>query len=160
MPLRCGSKERLTREINTWDHRAEQLKLQEQAGQSGARLNSREARRRADHLQARLKNRLEALTREAQLSPLPPVVQGGALVVPRGLLRQCQGAATLSVTRNEILYSLNRPEDYILGIVEFLDGGEHRVRYVREPFQREPDFGATSVNYDFAQLLARGEAPR
>ena len=70
------------------------------------------------------------------------------------------GAATLAVTRNEILYSLNRPEDYILGIVEFLDGGEHRVRYVREPFQREPDFGATSVNYDFAQLLARGEAPR
>ena len=123
-----------------------------------------EARRRADHLQARLKNRLEALTREAQLSPLPPVVLGGALVVPRGLLRQCQGAApapavstadtqaaaTLSVTRNEILYSLNRPEDYIPGIVEFLDGGEHRVRYVRAPFQREPDFGATSVNYDFA----------
>ena len=60
------------------------------------------------------------------------------------------------MTRNEILYSLNKPEDYILGIVEFLDGGEHRVRYVREPFQRKPDFGATSVNYDFAQLLARG----
>ena len=40
-----------------------------------------------------------------------------------------------------------------------LNGGEHRVRYVREPFQREPDFGATSVNYDFAQLLARGQAP-
>ena len=65
-------KERLTREINTWDHRAEQLKLQEQAGQSGARLNSLEARRRADHLQARLRKRLEELTREAQLSPLPP----------------------------------------------------------------------------------------
>ena len=46
-----------------------------------------------EDLQARLKNRLEALTREAQLSPLPPVVQGGALVVPRGLLQQCQGAA-------------------------------------------------------------------
>ena len=27
---------------------------------------------------------------------------------------------------------------------------------IREPFQREPDFGATGVNYDFAQLLARG----
>ena len=69
------------------------------------------------------------------------------------------GAATLSVTRNEVLYSLNRPEDYILGIVEFLDGGEHRMRYVREPFQREPDFGTTSVHYDFAELLARAEAP-
>ena len=158
MPLRYGSKERLTKEINTWDHRAEQLKLQEQGGQSGARLNSREARRRADHLQARFKNRLETLTREAQLSPLPPVVQGAA-PAPAVSTADTQAAATLSVTRNEILYSLNRPEDYILGIVEFLDDGEHRVRYVREPFQREPDFGATSVNYDFAQLLARGEAP-
>ena len=72
---------------------------------------------------------------------------------------QVSGAATLSVTRNEILYSLNKPEDYILGIVEFLDGGAHRVHYVREPFQREPDFGVTSVNYDFAELLARAEAP-
>ena len=30
-----------------------------------------------------------------------------------------------------------------------------RVRYLRRPFRREPDFGATSVNYDFADLLAR-----
>lgn len=73
--------------------------------------------------------------------------------------RRVSGAATLSVTRNENLYSLNKPEDYILGIVEFLDGGEHRAHYVREPFRREPDFGVTSVNYDFAELLARGEAP-
>ena len=35
----------------------------------------------------------------------------------------------------------------------------HRVHYVRQPFQREPDFGVTSVNYDFAELLARAEAP-
>jgi hypothetical protein len=30
-----------------------------------------------------------------------------------------------------------------------------RVHYVRRPFQREPDFGVTSVNYDFAELLAK-----
>lgn len=30
----------------------------------------------------------------------------------------------------------------------------------RRPFQREPDFGVTSVNYNFAELLARAEAPR
>jgi hypothetical protein len=69
------------------------------------------------------------------------------------------GAATVTVTKNEILYSLNKPDDFILGIVEF--GGEaHRVHYVRRPFQREPDFGVTSVNYNFAELLARAEAPR
>ena len=37
--------------------------------------------------------------------------------------------------------------------------GTHRVHYVRRPFQREPDFGVTSVNYDFPELLARAEQP-
>ncbi|PIU31085.1 MAG: RNA helicase, partial [Syntrophobacteraceae bacterium CG07_land_8_20_14_0_80_61_8] len=67
------------------------------------------------------------------------------------------GATTITVTRNEILYSLNKPDDFILAIVEFLDGDNHRVYYLRRPFQREPDFGVTSVNYDFADLLARAE---
>jgi hypothetical protein len=69
------------------------------------------------------------------------------------------GVATITVTKNEILYSLNKPEDFILAIVEFLPGDMHRVHYVRRPFQREPDFGVTSVNYDFAELLARADQP-
>ena len=47
-------KDRLTKEITYWDHRAEQLKLQEQAGKPNAKLNSGEARKRADELQGRL----------------------------------------------------------------------------------------------------------
>ena len=214
-------KDRLTKEISYWDHRAEQLKLQEQAGTSGARLNSDEARKRADALQARLHKRLQELQLEAQISPLPPVVLGGLLVVPQGLVDamvgrrspvdtqasaararaivmeverglgfhptdrefeklgydiesrvpstgrlrfievkgRVRGAATITVTKNEILYSLNKPDDFILAIVEFLDNARHRVRYLRRPFQREPDFGVTSVNYDFAELLARAAAP-
>ena len=66
---------------------------------------------------------------------------------------------TVTVTKNEILYSLNKPDDFILAIVEFLDEDAHRVHYVRQPFQREPDFGVTSVNYDFGELLARAEHP-
>ena len=68
-------------------------------------------------------------------------------------------AATITVTKNEILYSLNKPEDFILAIVEFRDDGSHGVHYLRRPFRREPDFGVTSVNYDFGELLARAEAP-
>ena len=41
-------KDRLTKEINYWDFRAEQLKQQERAGKANARLNSGEARKRAD----------------------------------------------------------------------------------------------------------------
>jgi len=219
--------DRLTKEISYWDHRAEQLKLQEQAGKPNARLNSDEARKRADALQARLHKRMEELKLEKQISPLPPVVVGGVLVVPAGLLAvmkgraesvsptsvvdtqasaararaivmqverdlgyvptdreaeklgydiesrvpgtgrlrfievkgRVSGAATITVTKNEILYSLNKPDDFILAIVEF-DGDSHRVHYVRRPFQREPDFGVTSVNYAFADLLARAEVPR
>jgi Domain of unknown function (DUF3883) len=69
------------------------------------------------------------------------------------------GTETITVTRNEILYSLNKPEDFILAIVEFLEGEAFRVHYVRRPFQREPDFRAASVNYDFAELLAMAEQP-
>ena len=70
------------------------------------------------------------------------------------------GSETITVTKNEILYSLNKPEDFILAIVELHADGTHRVHYVRRPFSREPDFGVTSVNYSFADLLARSEVPR
>jgi SNF2 family DNA or RNA helicase len=218
-------KDRLTKEINYWDYRAEQLKEQERAGRPNARLNSAEARKRADELQARLHRRIEEIRRERQLSPLPPVVLGGVLVVPLGLIRAIQGrpppaeatdtqavaararaivmqverslgfvpvdreheklgydiesavpgtgrlrfievkgrvagADTITVTRNEILTSLNKPEEFILAIVAFEGDGSHQVRYVRRPFQREPDFAAASVNYELATLLAMAEAPR
>ncbi|EQD50092.1 helicase domain-containing protein, partial [mine drainage metagenome] len=219
-------KDRLTKEITYWDHRAEQLKLQEQAGKPNARLNSGEARKRADLLQGRLQKRLEELKLEAQISPLPPVVLGGMLVVPAGLLAamtgkavpmstapvdtqisaararaivmeierglgfeptdrefeklgydiesrvpgtgrlrfievkgRASGADTITVTRNEILHSLNKPEDFILVIVEFTGDNTHRAHYLRQPFQREPDFGVTSVNYDLADLLAQAGEP-
>ena len=65
-------------------------------------------------------------------------------------------AETVTVTRNEILYSLNKPDDFILAIVEFRDDDTHRVHYVRQPFQREPDFDAASVNYTLKDLAGQG----
>ena len=90
-------KERLTKEIAYWDHRAADLQSQEQAGKPNARLNSSEARRRADDLQGRLQKRMDEIQRERQLSPLPPVVLGGVLVVPAGLLRKMAGSVGVSV---------------------------------------------------------------
>ena len=46
-----------------------------------------------------------------------------------------------------------------LAVVE-VDGEAAMPRYVRRPFQSEPDFGVTSVNYDLGELLARAEEPR
>lgn len=218
-------KERLTKEITYWDHRAEELQAQERAGKPNARLNSQEARKRADLLQARLEKRMEELQLERQIAPLPPVVLGGVLVIPKGLLERMTGKAprttvpvdtqavaararaivmgieqhlgyeptdrefdkvgydiesrvpgtgrlrfievkgraaeadTVTVTRNEILTSLNKPENYILALVAFETLERYQVRYLQRPFQREPDFGVTSVNYDFAELWARAGEP-
>ena len=33
------------------------------------------------------------------------------------------------------------------------------VSYVRQPFQKEPDFGVTSVNYNLKELKQRGQKP-
>jgi hypothetical protein len=61
------------------------------------------------------------------------------------------GAVTITVTKHEILYSLNKLEDFILAIIEPMTDRSHRVHYVRHPFRREPGFGVISVHYDFAK---------
>jgi len=47
---------------------------------------------------------------------------------------------------------LNKPDDYYLALVE-VDGEQTKVRYVQHPFKKEPDFAATSVNYDISELI-------
>ncbi|MFN8473878.1 MAG: helicase-related protein [Anaerolineae bacterium] len=90
------------------------------------------------------------------------------------------GAETATVTKNEILTALNKPDDWILALVQvppspdFAPGDVYHgirdepppygsvapvVRYLRRPFFREPDFGVTSVNYDFHDLWERAEEP-
>jgi superfamily II DNA or RNA helicase len=222
-------KDRLTKEINYWDHRATQLQEQERAGKAGARLNSQEARRRADELQSRLQRRLAELDREQQISAQPPVVTGGLVVIPAGLIRamtgqlpaeaqrvadtqasaararaavmrverdlgfepvdreleklgydiesrdhrsgtlrfievkgRVDGADTITVTRNEILTALNKPDTFILALVVFGPDGTEQVRYLRRPFDSSgvtTDFAGASVNFDLDDLLLRAEVP-
>jgi hypothetical protein len=68
------------------------------------------------------------------------------------------GADSVTITRNEIMTALNKPEDFILAIVT-VDIEAADARYVRQPFQREPDFAATSVNYQLDGLLSRATSP-
>ena len=94
-------RDRLTTQIQYWDHRANELRTKELAGKlprSG--MNSGKARQRADELQARLKRRLDELDAERQLSPLPPVVSGGALIVPAGLLAAQRGAGAEEIANH------------------------------------------------------------
>ena len=68
-------------------------------------------------------------------------------------------AGDVTVTRNEILYALNKPDDYILALVLLDRVGQHTVHYVRRPFGGEPDFNETSRRYALAGLLERAEVP-
>jgi hypothetical protein len=81
---------RLHHEITYWDGRAVQLSLEEEAGKP-TRLPAHVARTRADELSRRLESRLRELDLEAQIDALPPVVVGGAIVVPQGLLDRLTG---------------------------------------------------------------------
>lgn len=222
-------KDRLTAEIQYWDYRAGELAQKEAAGKINAKLNSKLAARRAEELESRMQNRLAELELERRISPMPPVITGGALVIPKGLLHKlmavptpglfghgdrqaveyaamnaviqietelgykpkdvsaakcgydvesfipesarrleayalrfievkgrAKGATTVTVSKNEILTALNKPEEFILAIVE-VDGDKTHTIYLRHPFKNAPDFTATSVNYDIQELIAESE---
>ena len=222
-------KDRLTAEIQYWDFRAGELKTTEAAGKVNAKLNSDMAARRADELQARMQKRLAELEQEKHISALPPVIVGGAVVIPRGLVDQlmgrptlfetdaaarrrielaamkavmdverslgfvpadvsarnkgydieskipaelrdtdgttlrfievkgrAKGAVSVTVTKNEILTALNKLEQFILAIVE-VDGESTHTFYLKKPFHKQPDFAATSVNYNIEELISSAE---
>lgn len=221
-------KDRLTAEIQYWDFRAAELKEKEDAGKPSARLNSSNCERRANELQTRLQKRMDEIDRERMVSAMPPIVRGGALVIPKGLLHQlmgrpapqpfggadkqaveyaamkavmdieralgfapldvsakkcgydiesvipvelrqdtrslrfievkgrAKGATTVTVSKNEILTGLNKADEFILAIVE-VDGQATNTVYLKHPFRNAPDFSATSVNFDIADLVAQSE---
>ncbi len=84
--------QRLTAEIRYWDYRAADLHQRENAGKRNAHLNSKQAERRAEDLAARLKTRMAELANEKKIAALPPVIMGGALIIPAGLLAQLTNA--------------------------------------------------------------------
>ena len=64
----------------------------------------------------------------------------------------------MTVTRNEILPALNKPDDFILAVGQVQDG-QQKLVYIRQPFQQEPEFAVESINYKLEELLSRGKSP-
>jgi superfamily II DNA or RNA helicase len=68
-----------------------------------------------------------------------------------------KGASTVTITRNEILFGLNQAEKFLLALV--LVGPDEHIEgpyYITHPFDTEPGWGVSSVNYDLKALLAKG----
>jgi hypothetical protein len=159
--------ERLTKEINYWDSRAVELRAQEQAGIERKRsartvhLNSQRAQERADRLAERLKQRKAQLAQERQISAAPPVVVGGALIVPAGLIYQgvtselldkriTEQIAMRAVMEAEIALG-HHPRDVSsqnLGFdIESRDGRTGRLRFI-EVKGRRADAETVTLTYN------------
>ncbi|MGV3625141.1 MAG: helicase-related protein, partial [Archangium sp.] len=82
---------RLTREIDYWTDQYQKLKDDRDAGKNVNAGNIEKARLRANELSGRLESRNAELRAMEQLASQPPVVLGGALVVPSGLVRELRG---------------------------------------------------------------------
>jgi superfamily II DNA or RNA helicase len=76
---------RLNREINYWDGRAARLREEERAGKE-QRINASNAEATAQRLVERLHKRQSELERERQITALPPILKGAALIIPKGIL--------------------------------------------------------------------------
>lgn len=216
--------ERLIKEINYQSDRF--IKLQDDvAAGKDIRLNLDNVKRTIEDLTARLEVRRKELEGMRHVISATPVVLGGALVIPAGLLAQRKGSSdfsvdaearkkiemiamnaviqkeqtsgyvvtdvsgekcgwditsrprsglsaleavrhievkgrskgqdSITVSRNEILYGLNQSDKFILAIV-IVDGDNHEGPfYIRCPFNQEPDWAVTSMNYDINQLLSK-----
>ncbi|MHC2068142.1 helicase-related protein [Bremerella sp. T1] len=71
------------------------------------------------------------------------------------------GAETVTVTRNEMLYALNQADKFILAIVQInKDESIKSVHYLKTPFDSEPPWGTSSINFNVKDLLERGEQLR
>jgi superfamily II DNA or RNA helicase len=71
-----------------------------------------------------------------------------------------QGATTITVTRNEMLYAFNQGDKFVLAIVMVNENDSTEgPYYVRRPFSQEPGWGVSSINYSLSDLLKEAESP-
>lgn len=71
---------------------------------------------------------------------------------------RAEGATTVTVSRNEILYAFNQGDKFLLAVVIVNEDDSYAgPYYIRHPFDREPGWGVASVNYNLADLLQKAE---
>jgi hypothetical protein len=69
-----------------------------------------------------------------------------------------KGAGTVTITRNEMLYALNQSDKFLLAIVLVGEGDAMEGPfYLRNPFDTEPGWGVSSVNYEINVLLEKAQ---
>ncbi|WP_434480126.1 helicase-related protein [Gemmatimonas sp.] len=141
-------KDRLTKEIAHWEHRAVTLNEKEEAGKpAGDRLNAAKAWARANELATRLEQRTRELQLELQFAPLPPVLAGAALIIPIGLLRALLPAPSVPTAADD---ADALPAD--TKAMELI--GMHTVTEIERTLGYEPhDVSAANRGYDIESRI-------
>ena len=88
--------ERLVKEIDYWSDRYIKLKEDVEAGKQ-PKMQPNNAKRRAEELTARLEQRKKELESMRNVVSSTPVVIGGALIIPKGLLAERKGETVFAV---------------------------------------------------------------
>ena len=95
------------------------------------------------------------------LTAYPPAADGKLPVARHIEVKgRVEGATTVTITRNEILYALNQAEKFVLALVLICESDAvEGPFYLRRPFTQEPEAGVASINFALADLLSRATAP-
>jgi hypothetical protein len=168
---RAAVHQRLTKEINHWDRQAVLFREQEKANRPMAEINRAKAEQRAEELVDRLERRTHELDLAKQISATPPVVVGGAVVIPMGALldegpspgfddrRIIEAIAVQAVIDAETALN-NHPHDVSkdnLGYdIESFDPRTGRLRFLEVKGRRA---GATTVTVTRNEILRGINSP-
>ena len=93
------------------------------------------------------------------ITSYPPAIEGkqpeSRHIEVKGRIK---GATTITVTRNEMLYALNQADKFVLAIVQ-IDENEQidGPYYLRNPFDVEPGWGVSSINFEIKEFLKKAE---
>ncbi|MBI4322288.1 MAG: DUF3883 domain-containing protein [Chloroflexi bacterium] len=93
------------------------------------------------------------------ITSYPPTLDGRQLQARHIEVKgRVKGASTVTISRNEMLYALNQSDKFILAIV-LVDEGDKTDGpwYIHNPFDQEPGWGVSSINFDIQEFLKRGE---
>ena len=90
-------------------------------------------------------------------SAVPEALRGGECALRMIEVKgRAAGSTTVTVSHNEVMCALNRPDAFILALVE-VDGDVARTTYIKRPFTNPPDYTVASTNYDIARLKLAGD---
>ena len=91
--IHAAVRERLVKGIIYWNNRMQELQQDVEAGKQ-PRVQPINAKQTADMLTTRLRNREQELEQMRHIVTKPPVILGGILVIPQGMINQATGVGT------------------------------------------------------------------